>query len=139
MRDFPPGVKFTIAEDVPARSDAVVEQFDVELELLIQADSVTGASFVGDQPFGDRAVDYSRFAAELGLDLARFEDDLSHHRFAEVVRADQDQGYSMGVTGTPTVLIAGKRLSGDRSIESYRTVIDVALEDARESGQVSRR
>ena len=52
--------------------------------------------------------DLRRYAAELGLDLARFEDDRSDAAVLERIRRDVDSGLASGeVRGTPTLFIDG--------------------------------
>lgn len=53
-----------------------------------------------------------RHAESLGLDLARFDRDLSEHRFADRVREDFMSGVRSGVNGTPTFFINGERHDG---------------------------
>jgi len=57
-------------------------------------------------------VDLLRYAAALGLDLVRFEDDLAAHALAQRVRRDYVSGASSGVEGTPTFFVNGVRYEG---------------------------
>ncbi|HEU0165782.1 MAG TPA: thioredoxin domain-containing protein [Thermomicrobiales bacterium] len=65
-------------------------------------------------------------AQQLGLDLARFEADMTGHHFAERVREDFMSGVRSGVNGTPTFFINGARFDGSWEQES----LTAALEDA---------
>ena len=51
------------------------------------------------------------YAAELRLDRAAFESCLRSERYADVVTANRMLGDRLGVSGTPTVIINGRRLS----------------------------
>jgi protein-disulfide isomerase len=53
--------------------------------------------------------DLRGYAAELGLDVDRFERDLAQHVLAERVREDFMSGVRSGVNGTPTFYINGVR------------------------------
>jgi protein-disulfide isomerase len=64
-----------------------------------------------------------RYAADLGLDLAAFEDDLRSHRFLPKVHADQRSGALSGVNGTPTFFIDGLRHDGDYDFDSLWSAI----------------
>ncbi len=56
--------------------------------------------------------DLLRYAAELGLDQAKFADDLKNHVGAAHVAEDVDSADLSGVSGTPTFFINGKRHYG---------------------------
>lgn len=66
------------------------------------------------------------YASELGLDRARFDAALSSGKFAEKVQRDVLDGQRLGVGGTPTFYINGKRVS-DRSYESLKATVEAAL------------
>lgn len=56
--------------------------------------------------------DLLRYAAELGLDQARFAADLRSHAGAAHVAEDVDSADLSGVSGTPTFFVNGKRHYG---------------------------
>lgn len=126
-----------LMEEYDGKMRLVVKQFPVNAGSDIAAEAALAAGSQGkfwemhDALFANQDVgaepDYSRLAVDIGLNAAQFKSDMAEHTFAEAVRADQDEGYSMGIKGTPTLLINGQRLSGDRPIESYRSVINDAL------------
>ena len=72
------------------------------------------------------APDLRRYAERIGLDLARFDEDMRDHRYAERVREDFMSGVRSGVNGTPTFFINGDRYDGSWDAD---TLIPV-LEDA---------
>lgn len=55
-------------------------------------------------------ADLAGYAQELGLDVERFDEDVSYGSFTEVVRAHQRSGVSSGVVTTPTVFANGRPL-----------------------------
>ncbi|MDJ1132322.1 DsbA family protein [Streptomyces iconiensis] len=63
-------------------------------------------------------------ARELGLDSEEFETALIDGRHLLAVDADQAEGKAIGVTGTPTYVIAGERLDGGKSQEGLRERIE---------------
>ena len=67
-----------------------------------------------------------QYASELGLDRARFDASLNSGKFAEKVQRDVVDGRKLGINGTPTVYINGKRVS-DNSYESLKSAIESAL------------
>lgn len=75
--------------------------------------------------------DLVRYAASLGLDLARFEQDLVEHVHAPRVREDVLSGARSGVNGTPTFFVNGVRHNGPFDFESLREGIEHAVEAGR--------
>jgi diadenylate cyclase len=77
---------------------------------------------------GDEAL--RRYATRLGLDPARFEEDLEERAHAPRVREDRFGGERSGVEGTPTFFVNGVRYEGPRDLE---TLLE-AIEDAARGG-----
>jgi len=67
-----------------------------------------------------------QYATEVGLDRARFDASLDSGKFAEKVQRDMMDGRKLGINGTPTLYINGKRVSGN-SYESLKSAIEAAL------------
>ncbi len=80
-----------------------------------------------EQPAFDRE-DLVRYATDLGIDRTGFERCLNERRFAAAVDADVAQARALGINGTPTFLINGRALVGAHPVETFRSVIDQALE-----------
>ena len=66
------------------------------------------------------------FASELGLDRTRFDSALDSGKFAEMVQRDVEDGMKLGVKGTPTLFINGRRVTA-KSYEELKASIDAAL------------
>jgi Na+/H+ antiporter NhaA len=62
--------------------------------------------------------DLARHAADLGLDVDRFSEDLMSRRFAMRVARDVESADESGVAGTPTFFVNGRRHYGAYDIES---------------------
>jgi protein-disulfide isomerase len=71
--------------------------------------------------------DITHFALMIGLELYRFEADISSERFAARVREDYASGVSSGVKGTPTFFINDVRYRGKATVEE----LAVALQKVR--------
>ena len=67
-----------------------------------------------------------QYATELGLDRARFDAALDSRKFAEKVERDVIDGQKLGVNGTPTFYINGRRIT-ERSYEGLKATIEAAL------------
>jgi NhaA family Na+:H+ antiporter len=68
-----------------------------------------------------------RYAAEIGLDLDRFQGDLDDHAFAERVQNDFAGGIRSGVNGTPTFFLNGERYDGSWDLESLVELVQKPL------------
>ena len=73
------------------------------------------------------AEDLERHAKEVGLDVARFRAALDGSATAARVDADRKLAAALGVNGTPTFFVNGRRLTGAQPFESFRTLIDEEL------------
>ncbi len=71
---------------------------------------------------------FRKFAADLGLDVARFEADMEGDQVRFRLEADRDAAVRMGVDGTPTVLIDGRKLRTEATnAEGIRKGIDLTM------------
>jgi protein-disulfide isomerase len=65
-------------------------------------------------------------AEGLGLDMARFDQDMANPALLKEVNNDTQLGVKAGVRGTPAAYINGRQLK-DRSIKGFRMMIDAEL------------
>jgi protein-disulfide isomerase len=72
-------------------------------------------------------ADLSHFALRLGLEIYRFQSDMSTEVFAQRVRHDYDGGVRSGVKGTPTFFINGRRYRGAIEYEAMKAALDAAV------------
>ena len=79
------------------------------------------------------------YAAEVGLDVARFEDDLAECRHAPHVQEDRLGGERSGVEGTPTFFVNGARYEGSLDLEGLLAAVEDAADAAEGRGSVGRR
>ena len=68
-----------------------------------------------------------RFAAETGLDAAKFNSCVDTHKYKAQVDADARAGEEAGVNGTPAFFINGRVLSGAQPFEAFKRIIDDEL------------
>jgi protein-disulfide isomerase len=71
-------------------------------------------------------VDLVRLAVRAGVEIYRFEADLSGERFAPRVGEDYDSGVASGVVGTPTYFINGVKYLGKKDYESLKQALENA-------------
>ena len=67
------------------------------------------------------------YAQRLGLDKTRFLADQESPKIHNHIAADLEEGHRLGVRGTPTFFINGKKLVGAKSYATFKSYIDAAL------------
>nr|CRH07179.1 Protein of unknown function. Containing thioredoxin fold [Candidatus Magnetococcus massalia] len=77
------------------------------------------------QPAGLQAA-----AKALKLDMAAFDKCLSDEKYDDRLQADMAEASRLGITGTPTFLINGIKISGALPFAMFKQRIDTALEEA---------
>ncbi len=75
-------------------------------------------------------ADLKSYARQLGLNPARFDECLDSGKYAEEVKRDRADGISLGVSGTPTFFINGKKFIGAQPFSAFEEVIQKALEES---------
>jgi Na+/H+ antiporter NhaA len=70
--------------------------------------------------------DLGRYAAELGLDVDRFWDDLRRHVHADRIAEDVGSADASGVAGTPSFFINGRRHSGAYDVATLSAAVRAA-------------
>lgn len=77
-------------------------------------------------------ADLERFAAAVGLDLAKFRAALDDRRYHDAVVAEVAAAQALGIDGTPMMFINGIALSGARDAMTMDRMIDAHLARTRE-------
>ncbi len=67
------------------------------------------------------------FAANDKIDAAKFNDCFDNKKTADKVKADQAEGASVGVTGTPSFVINGRLIVGAQPYDNFKNIIDDEL------------
>lgn len=67
-----------------------------------------------------------KYAADLGLNMERFELDLENETIANEIRSDMADGNSYGVSGTPTIFVNGVKIR-ILSAQNFKEAIDKAI------------
>jgi protein-disulfide isomerase len=73
---------------------------------------------------------FEGYAAQLGIDVARFKSDVTSDSVNGTINADIEEGKDKGITGTPAFLLNGKELANTdiNTIDGFSKVIDAALQ-----------
>ena len=67
---------------------------------------------------------FKQYAQELKLDMKRFNADLDSHRFKPAVDEDMKAASGVGVRGTPTFFVNGKKIVGAQPLSEFQKVVD---------------
>ncbi|MSP23901.1 MAG: hypothetical protein EXR75_01810 [Myxococcales bacterium] len=71
-----------------------------------------------------------RYAAKIGIDVARFEAQLEDQAVLAEVQADVAVADAVGATGTPAFYVNGRPLRGALPLAEFRRLVDAELEEA---------
>ncbi|MFK0004596.1 DsbA family protein [Paenarthrobacter sp. NPDC090522] len=71
---------------------------------------------------------FRTYAQQLGLDMARYDAALADPSVKDRISRDVADGRALGVTGTPTFFLNGKKLTLDTE-EQFRQLLDEAIQD----------
>ncbi|MFE2461762.1 DsbA family protein [Streptomyces sp. NPDC059402] len=75
-------------------------------------------------------------AREAGVaDIERFQADMASDQARSAVRADQEEGYNLGVTSTPAFLVNGKPILGAQPTDTFEEAVETAADTARAAGR----
>lgn len=75
------------------------------------------------------ATDLKAYAAEIGLNIAQFEDCVTSRRFRERVNAQQHEGFERKLTGAPGFFVNGQPIIGPQGVQVFAEIIDPLLAD----------
>jgi len=128
-----------LMEEYPGKLRLVVKQLPVHKTAVLPAEAVLAADAQG--KFWElhdlilaHQEDVSQdalvaLAARAGLDVAAFRTALEQHTYAAQLEADKAAAAALDISATPTFVINGRRVTGNVSVQMFRTVIDQALAD----------
>ncbi len=71
-----------------------------------------------------------KWAADSGLDVAKFTQELDAHKYTATVEKELSEGMNAGVMGTPSFFINGKRYNGPMDPEVVKPIIEAEIKTA---------
>lgn len=80
----------------------------------------------GEKPAPTPSV-FEGYAQKLGLDLAKFKQDVASQSVKDRVQRDVDSGTKLGNTGTPSFYLNGQKIQNPRSLEDFKTLIQAEI------------
>jgi protein-disulfide isomerase len=72
-----------------------------------------------------------RFASDLGLDTAQFNQCLDSGKYADIVQQEIQMAQQIGVSSTPTFVINGRPVLGAQPFEVFQQYIQTALSESK--------
>jgi protein-disulfide isomerase len=82
--------------------------------------------FASQRELGDEGI-YVELAKKLDLDIDQFKEDMKKREFQEQINEDMFQGRSIGVRGTPAIVVDGTMIMGAQPTETFVEAIEEAL------------
>jgi len=70
---------------------------------------------------------FAQYASQLGLEIEPFLNCLKSGKFSEEVQSDLEAGIALGITGTPTFIINGKKVSGALPYAMFQSLLEREL------------
>jgi protein-disulfide isomerase len=71
--------------------------------------------------------EFEKYASGLGLDLAKFKSDMESGSVKDRVQKDLKFGIDLGINGTPSFYINGKKVVNPSSLAAFNTLVEDAL------------
>jgi protein-disulfide isomerase len=70
---------------------------------------------------------FNRLAGQLGLNVTQFKQDYASDKVNKLINADLAEGRKLGVTGTPSFFIDGKKVDINNDLASFKKIIDAEI------------
>ena len=67
------------------------------------------------------------YAQSLGLNMTKYDQDFQSEAVNSEINADIAEGQKLGITGTPTFFVDGKKIDNPKDLASFEKVIDDAI------------
>jgi protein-disulfide isomerase len=107
--------------------DLLYEQNEIYYESNETTNNWIGAS--NPQSFFDQ------YATQLGLNVTKFNQDYNSNQVDQTINADMAAGNKLGIDGTPTFFLDGKKISVGESVTQFQSLINAAI--AKQTGSPS--
>ncbi|HSE89351.1 MAG TPA: DsbA family protein, partial [Candidatus Binatia bacterium] len=75
--------------------------------------------------------DLKSYAKDVDLNVDSFDRCFASGKYKAVVQQDLNEGVQLGLTGTPTIFINGREISGNQPLEAFEAIIDEELATAK--------
>lgn len=76
---------------------------------------------------------FENYARSIGLDMEQYKKDIALQELKDRIERDRKEGLKLGLTGTPTFYLNGKKLENPRGYEEFKALIQSALTETQNS------
>lgn len=70
---------------------------------------------------------FEQFAKQLGLNVAKFKTDMASSAVNDAINADMKKGTDLGIDGTPTFYVDGKKVTINNTTDDFKKVLDAEI------------
>jgi protein-disulfide isomerase len=77
----------------------------------------------------DPLNNFNAYAKQLGLNVARFDQDYASSTVNDLINADMAKGNDLKLTATPTFYLNGKKIEPTNNAQDFEKAIDAAIAD----------
>jgi protein-disulfide isomerase len=78
---------------------------------------------------------FEKYAKEIGLNMDKYKKDVQSQEAKDRVNRDVVSGTTLGVQGTPTFFMNGKKITNPQSYEEFTSIIDKEISENKETVQ----
>jgi protein-disulfide isomerase len=75
-----------------------------------------------------KADEFEKYAEDLGLDMTKFGKDVRDKDLKSRIARDRSSGINLGIQGTPTFFLDGKKIKNPRGYEEFKALLQQATE-----------
>lgn len=76
-------------------------------------------------------ADLEKYATEIGLDMAKYKEAMSSHKFKDAIQKDVDLAQTVNARGTPNFFVNGRNLRGAVPFENFEGLITEEIDKAK--------
>jgi len=87
-------------------------------------DRLFGEQFQWAQSNKDPSKQFREYAKAIGVDLDRYDACMDGRRYDNRVKASQQEGIALGVHGTPTFFVNGRKFEGRPTSDAMKSLVD---------------
>ncbi len=108
-----------VAHRAAAAADKQGKFWDMYNMLYKNQDSWTNQS--------DPTTIFRGFAESLGLNMTQYDTDFKSEAVNDIINADIAEGQKLGISGTPTFVIDGKKIENPKDADAFNKIIEDAI------------
>jgi protein-disulfide isomerase len=80
---------------------------------------------------------FENFARQIGLDMDQYSKDIASQELKDRIERDRKAGQKLGLTGTPTFFLNGKKIDNPRGYEDFKALIQSTISKANTNDEPS--